>query len=296
MKKLAILAITCCICLITVPLANASVCDDSDADGVCDGVDNCTDTPNPGQEDMDGDGVGDVCDNCPYVANPGQEDMDGDGVGDACDDFDDSIDIDIKPGSDPNSINCNNANGIIAVAILTTDDFDATTVDHTTVTFEGASEVHVDKTTGEPRRHEEDVDDDGDIDLVFHFRIGETNLTCDSTEGTLIGESFDALPIEGTDAVRMVYAYAEPEAVDDEVTTPVDTPVTIDVLANDSYDSPVVVSLQVGPSYGLVGPWVDGTITYSPNAGFFGTDSFIYQICYTFGLCDSATVTIIVGP
>jgi hypothetical protein len=86
-----------------------------------------------------------------------------------------------------------------------------------------------------------------------------------------------------------------PDAVDDEVTTPMDTPVTFDVLANDTYVEPVVVLLQVGPSHGLVGPWVDGTITYYPDPGFFGTDSFTYQICDTCGQCDTATVTITVG-
>jgi hypothetical protein len=112
--------------------------------------------------------------------------------------------IDIKPGSDPNSINCNNENEVITVAILATEDFDATTVDHTTVTFEGASETHVNMKSGEPRRHEEDVDRDGDADLVFHFRLGDTNLTCESTEGTLTGETIDAQAIVGTDAVRMI--------------------------------------------------------------------------------------------
>jgi hypothetical protein len=76
----------------------------------------------------------------------------------------------------------------------------------------------------------------------------------------------------------------------------VDTPITINVLANDIYIDPVVVSLQVGPSQGLVGPWVDGTITYYPDPGFFGTDSFTDQICDATGQCDTATVTIIVGP
>jgi len=114
------------------------------------------------------------------------------------------VDIDIKPGSDPNSINCNNANGVITVAILTTADFDATTVDHTTVTFEGASETHVDRRTGVARRHEEDVDGDGDTDLVLHFRLGDASLTCNSTEGMLMGDTFDGHAIEGADAVRMV--------------------------------------------------------------------------------------------
>ena len=114
------------------------------------------------------------------------------------------VDIDIKPGSDPNSVNCNNQNVSIAVAILTTDDFDATTVDHTTVTFEGASETHMDKKSGLPRRHEEDVDGDGDTDLVFHFRLGETGLGCGSTQGTLQGQTFGGQAIEGTDVVRMI--------------------------------------------------------------------------------------------
>jgi hypothetical protein len=112
--------------------------------------------------------------------------------------------VDIKPGSDPNSINCPADHETIPAAILTTANFDATTIDHTTVTFEGASESHINKKTGEPRRHEGDVDNDGDIDLVFHFRLGDTSLTCASTEGTLTGETFDGMPIEGSDSVRMV--------------------------------------------------------------------------------------------
>lgn len=111
--------------------------------------------------------------------------------------------VDIKPGTDPNSINCDNENGIIAVAVLTTDDFDATSVDHTTVTFEGANETHVNNRSGEPKRHEKDVDGDGDIDLVFHFRLGETGLSCDSVEGILSGVTFDGVALEGTDDVLM---------------------------------------------------------------------------------------------
>lgn len=114
------------------------------------------------------------------------------------------VDIDIKPGSDPNSINCNNANELITVAVLTTDNFDATQIDHETVEFEGAMESHINKKTYESRRHVEDVDLDGDLDLVLHFLLIESNLTCESVEGTLTGELFDGTPIEGMDAVRMV--------------------------------------------------------------------------------------------
>jgi len=114
------------------------------------------------------------------------------------------VSIDIKPGSDPNSINCTNERGVIPVAILTTAEFDALTVDHTTVTFEGVGETHVDRRTGDPRRHEDDVNGDGDMDLVFHFRLGPTGLTCTSIEAALTGETFDGLPIKGSDEVRMI--------------------------------------------------------------------------------------------
>jgi hypothetical protein len=36
-------------------------CDDSDADGVMDRIDNCPMVPNPDQMDSNGDGVGDAC-------------------------------------------------------------------------------------------------------------------------------------------------------------------------------------------------------------------------------------------
>ena len=58
---------------------------DIDTDGVCDDIDNCPSTPNPGQEDDESDGIGNVCDNCPEDFNPAQDDGDSDNVGDLCD-------------------------------------------------------------------------------------------------------------------------------------------------------------------------------------------------------------------
>ncbi len=119
-----------------------------------------------------------------------------------------AVEIDVKPGSDPNSINCTNNHGVIPVAILSSVDFDATTVDHTSVRFgktgTEASETHTNNKTGEPKRHEEDVDGDNDMDLVFHFRFGDTGLECGDEEAVLIGETFDGLAIEGRDAIDTV--------------------------------------------------------------------------------------------
>jgi beta-glucanase (GH16 family) len=97
---------------------------------------------------------------------------------------------------------CNQGNGVIPVVLWTSDTFDATTVDHTTVTLGNAYETHVDKSTGKPRRHEEDADGDGDIDLVFHFRYDETGLPCDPEVVPFNGWTFDGQSITagGADA------------------------------------------------------------------------------------------------
>jgi len=102
--------------------------------------------------------------------------------------------IDIKPGSDPNSINLK-SKGVVPVAVLTTDDFDASTIDPDTLVFAGASPV---------RWTLEDVDDDGDLDLLVHFKTQDLNLDEDSTEATLTGETDIGQTIEGTDTVNIV--------------------------------------------------------------------------------------------
>jgi len=97
---------------------------------------------------------------------------------------------------------CNKGNGVVPVHLLSTSAFDATTIDHTTVMLGDSSETHVDKRTGEPVRHVEDVNGDGLDDLVFHFRFRETGLACDPDVLPLTGTTVDGQPITtgGSDA------------------------------------------------------------------------------------------------
>ncbi|MCH8813370.1 MAG: hypothetical protein IID07_16220 [Gemmatimonadetes bacterium] len=108
-----------------------------------------------------------------------------------------TVDIDIKPGSDKNPINPK-SRGLIPVVILTTGDFDATTVDASTVTFGPgrALEAH-------GKGHLEDVDGDEFLDMVLHFRTQETGISCGDTEVSLEGKTTGGEDIEGSDSVSV---------------------------------------------------------------------------------------------
>jgi hypothetical protein len=108
------------------------------------------------------------------------------------------VEIDIKPGSDQNSINMT-SNGVIPVAIITTDNFDATLVDPLSVEFgpSGALEAH-------GKGHVEDVDEDGDLDLVLHFKTKETGINYGDIEAYLTGKTFEGQNIEGFDSINIV--------------------------------------------------------------------------------------------
>lgn len=115
-----------------------------------------------------------------------------------------SVTIDIKPGKTPNSINPSSKQKI-PVAILTTASFDALDVfyaleaDPLSVEFgpDAATESH-------GRWHVKDVDEDGDMDLLFHFNTQETGIVCGDTAATLTGETSGGEPITGTDSINTV--------------------------------------------------------------------------------------------
>ena len=90
----------------------------------------------------------------------------------------------------------------------------------------------------------------------------------------------------------------DPVAGDDFATTPFNQAVVIDVLANDTDvdgDELSVLSVEQ-PDNGTVTINADGTVTYTPDTGFQGTDSFTYVVSDGQGGTDTATVTVTVQP
>ena len=82
-----------------------------------------------------------------------------------------------------------------------------------------------------------------------------------------------------------------PIAADDRTNTPIDTPVVVNVLANDTPNGATAPNVVINPTNGTTVVNPDGTIEYRPHTGFEGIDTFVYELCNTDG-CASATVTI----
>jgi hypothetical protein len=109
--------------------------------------------------------------------------------------------IDIKPGSDPNSINPE-TKGKIPVAILSTPDFDVPSqVDKTSPTFGRTGD---EESLAFCTESAEDVNGDGLLDQVCHFNTQDAGFQQGDTEGILRGLTVDGVPIEGRDSVKIV--------------------------------------------------------------------------------------------
>ncbi|NBB31766.1 Ig-like domain-containing protein, partial [Cellulophaga sp. BC115SP] len=94
------------------------------------------------------------------------------------------------------------------------------------------------------------------------------------------------------------------EANYDVATTLLNTAVSIPVLANDSNSGAAATLTNVGlptvstnPAHGSTSVNTDGSISYTPTAGYVGTDSFIYTLCAKnqTSACDTALVMVSIG-
>ncbi|EPR7486064.1 tandem-95 repeat protein, partial [Vibrio alginolyticus] len=112
--------------------------------------------------------------------------------------------------------------------------------------------------------------------------------------------TFTATDPSGESVSQTVNFIVAPVAdiVADKATVVEDTPTIIKVLENDTFEGDdKVVSLDTnhGPANGTVSVNPDGSVTYTPNDNFHGTDSFTY-IVTSGGVSESTTVNVDVTP
>ena len=89
----------------------------------------------------------------------------------------------------------------------------------------------------------------------------------------------------------------DPVAVDDVLTTPEDTPASVNVLANDTDPDEDTLSItsKTNGAHGTV-ECAAASCTYTPEANFNGSDSFTYTVSDGKGGADTATVNVTVTP
>ena len=125
---------------------------------------------------------------------------------------------------------------------------------------------------------EYDHDGSEPVETSFTYQISDGELTSEAvTVGLTINNVND-----------------KPVALDDEVTTNEDTPIIIDVLANDTdvEGDTLSISSYGDPENGSIVLNDDGTFTYTPNENFYGEDTFDYTVSDGNGGFDNATVNI----
>ncbi len=109
-----------------------------------------------------------------------------------------AVTMDIKPGDVPNTLNLR-SRGVVPVAILTTDRFDATSIDVSSLRFGATGEE-----AAAIRSVLDDVDGDGDTDLLVFFRSQDTGLDCETLFAYLSGSTSTGADIAAIDSVNIV--------------------------------------------------------------------------------------------
>ena len=160
---------------------------------------------------------------------------------------------------------------------------------------------------------ENDDDEDGDTLTISAVGAAANGTVTDNGDGTLTytpnadfagTDSFSYTIADGnggsataTVNVSIDPVNDAPEAADDVAQVVEDGSVSINVLENDAdVDGDTLSIVSVGAAgNGTVFDNGDGTLTYTPNAGFSGSDSFTYEVSDGNGGTDTATVSLSVG-
>ncbi len=130
-------------------------------------------------------------------------------------------------------------------------------------------------------------------------RLGRIGFDLGNNDKPVTGTSSAKSGEQGSDADndQQLLANEAPDAVDDEFSAAFESPITGNLLENDTDADGDVLSVisATAPANGTVTFAADGTFTYTPNPDFSGDDTFTYTVDDGNGGTDTATVTITVG-
>jgi len=126
-------------------------------------------------------------------------------AGDPCPETDIQVDVDIKPGSDPNCIK-DTSRGFVPVSILGSADLDVTDIDTGTLEIGDDDDSSTPPEVAPTKTSIKDVNSDGFDDLNLKFKTVElagAGLLTENNELFVTGELLDATPISGSDIINL---------------------------------------------------------------------------------------------
>ena len=112
------------------------------------------------------------------------------------------VDIDIKPGSDPNCFN-QNEHGVVPVAIFGSSTLDVNQIDVESLSLQGIT-VKLAGKSGKYLVNYSDENSDGYTDLVLQFEDSDSWVDSGDGFATLTGELLDGTKINGVDTICIV--------------------------------------------------------------------------------------------
>lgn len=110
------------------------------------------------------------------------------------------VSIDIKPDAGDNTVN--SRSGILPVGILTTDTFNALSIDPPSIRLNGTA-IRV-KPNGTLHFEAVDLNGDGRLDIQAHFEVASLGLVSGPGIAALTGKTLNGLDIRGSDTILVI--------------------------------------------------------------------------------------------
>ena len=137
------------------------------------------------------------------------------------------------------------------------------------------------------------------VALTFGVDVGSVAGTYFNQASAVAQGVYTVVPSGATAPVEVVGApppvNTPPVAADQSVTTPQDTPIPVTLTATDADDDPLTFAVATQPAHGVL-TGTGAALTYTPNAGYAGPDSFTYTANDGLATSAPATVSITVTP